>query len=75
MDYKIVQILPAIKEMYAIYKDQMVEGEAIEVKNRIVCLALIKYGDGETEVVPMDITDSDGEINRLGDGLKCVSFS
>ena len=70
MDYRIVQIIPAPNNMRAIYKD-----ETEIIKNKIVCLALIQYKDGETEVVLMDMTDGDGEISKIGPDLKFIEYS
>lgn len=70
MDYKIVQIIPAPNNMCAIYRD-----ETEIIKNKIVCLALIQYKDGETEVVLMDMTDGDGEISKIGPDLKFIEYS
>lgn len=75
MDYKIVQIIPAISNMYALYKNQIDGDEMTEIKNKIVCLALIEYDDGEREVIPMDITDGDGEIGRVGEDLERILYS
>lgn len=66
MEYKIIQIIPAPKNMYSVYQD-LTE----EIKCKIICLALVEYKDGGREVVPMDITD-DGVISILSDGLKYV---
>ena len=70
MDYKIVQIIPAPNNMCAVYKDETEEFEC-----KIVCLALIEYPDGEREIVPMDIAEGDGIINRTSNGFKCIKFS
>lgn len=69
MDYKIVQIIPAPDNIYGVYKDETEEFEC-----KIVCLALIEYPDGEREVVPMDITEGDGLIDRVGNGFKGIKF-
>jgi len=71
MDYKIVQIIPAPSNMYALYEAKTID----QIKNKVVCLALIEYDDGEREVIPMDITSGDGLIDKIGDDLKSIEFS
>ena len=70
MDYKIVQIISAPDNMHAVYS-----GHEDEIKNKVVCFALIEYDDGEREVVPMDITEGDGLIDKIGSDLKGIEFS
>ena len=70
MDYKILQIMPAPDNMHTVYEDK---GD--KFKNKVVCLALIEYDDGEREVVPMDITTGDGLIGRIGSDFKVIEFS
>lgn len=70
MEYKIIQIMSAPNNMSAVYMDQ---GEII--KNKIVCLALIQYEDGETEVILMDVTNGDGEVSKIGPNLKFIEFN
>lgn len=65
-DYKIIQIIPVNKEMYAGFKNG--------AKTLIVGLALIEYNDGFREVVPLDMTDGDGAI-RIIDEIFKVSYS
>jgi len=69
MDYKIMQIIPAPGTMYSVYKDK---NEVF--KNKIMCLALIEYDDGEREIVPMDITEGDGLISKIGNDIKCIEY-
>ena len=70
MDYKIIQIIPAPSNMFSVYKDPIEE-----FKCKVVCLALIQYTDGETEVIPLDISDGDAIISELSSGLKCIEFA
>ena len=72
MDYKIIHIIPAPKNMFSVYRDIC---EIEDIKNKIVCLALLEYDDGEREIVPYDISDGDGIIDRLASNLQCIEFS
>ncbi|WP_461207837.1 hypothetical protein [Clostridium sp. DL1XJH146] len=70
MDYKVIQIISAPGEMYSIYNDS-----EEEIKCKIVCLGLIEYGNGEREVVPMDMSQGDGIISKIGEGLKYIEIN
>jgi len=59
-EYKIIQIIPNNKELYAKYKDD--ECTKGFLTSQIVCFALIECKDGERDVIPMDI---------CGDGCIC----
>ncbi len=63
MDDKIIQIMPAPDNLYAVYDD---DGE--ELKTKIVCLALTNDGD----VFMMD-SDDDGIIREIG-AVKRVDY-
>lgn len=67
MDYKIIQIIPVNKEMYAVYKN--------DVERLIVGLALIEYKNGSRYVVPLDITDRDGIIKPIKGFIKLKIMS
>ena len=71
MEYKIVQIIPAPGNMNSVYKHNF---ETEEFRCKVVCLALIEYDDGEREIVPMDMTEGDGLIDKIGDGFKCMEY-
>jgi hypothetical protein len=54
---KIKQIIPAPEKMRLIFED--CESETNYKYYPVVCLALIEYENGDTEIIPMDISDGD----------------
>lgn len=60
-DYKIIQIIPNNKELYAKLKN--IDGSFFT--SPIVCFALTEDSDGDREVIPMIISNGDGEIHEI----------
>lgn len=67
MKYKIIQIIPNNKELYAEY-----EGEE-NFTLPIVCFALVEYENGEREVIPFDI-NGDGSIGELAGNFSTIVY-
>jgi hypothetical protein len=69
MEYKILQIIPVTKPMYATFS--ATEGD---IKTPIFCLALIEYEDGERAVKAMDQT-GDNEFSFPEDSCNFIQLS
>lgn len=53
MNEKILQIIPAPADMWAVHEGTDENGNAYRTRNRVVCLALIDARDGTTDVSAM----------------------
>jgi hypothetical protein len=52
MNEKILQIIPAPADMWAVFEGTDADGENYRYRNRVACLALIEEQDGTREAPP-----------------------
>lgn len=65
MHDKILQIIPAPADMWAILEGNDPDGHAYRTRERVVCLALIEGRDGTTDVSAM-VHDECGYLSPAG---------
>lgn len=63
MSYKIIQIIPASKDIRMVYKQKDNELEY----DKVICLALVEYEDGQRAVYPMQYINDNFECIELDD--------
>jgi len=68
MEEKIIQIIPAPDNIYALYKDDDDPENPMEIK--VVCFALTDQGD----VLPMDM-DNNGVVGEVQEVTNFIGFT
>ena len=65
MNEKILQIIPAPADMWAVFEGTDADGEKYRYRNRVACLVLVEGRDGSRDVAAM-VHDEVGYFTTAG---------